>query len=165
MPRAKKPTSTKKPAAQKPRRPRLFARKEAAPTIAAPVEARALARFVRLSPQKARLVMDLIRGRDVGAARSTLRFTNKRAALHIEKLLLSAVANAQQKSESLDEDRLYVKTAVVNDGPRWKRIRPAPFGRAYGYVRRTCHLEIGVAERSARVTAPLPRGGAAAATP
>jgi large subunit ribosomal protein L22 len=134
---------------------RLLRRRAPQPVSAVPVEARAVARYQRLSPQKARLVIDLIRGREVGYALHQLQFTRQRAARPIEKVLRSAIANAEQKSETLDVDRLYVKHAVVNEGPRWKRIRPAPFGRAYGYQRRTAHIEIAVAERRA-APAPAP---------
>jgi large subunit ribosomal protein L22 len=126
---------------------RFLRRKPAEPVAAPPVEARALARYVRLSPQKARLVVDLIRGKAVGDALHVLRFTKKRPASHIEKVLRSAIANAEQKSETVDVDRLYVKHAVVNEGSRLKRTRSAPFGRGYMYQRRTCHIEIRVAER------------------
>ncbi|MBI2956834.1 MAG: 50S ribosomal protein L22 [Acidobacteria bacterium] len=147
MARKKKPTTGKKAPAKAVRRPRLLRRAEPEPAARAVVEARAIARYVRLSPQKARLVVDLIRGRQVGAALSTLHFTKKRAAHEIEKVLRSAIANAEQKSETVDVDRLYVNRAVINEGPRWKRMRPAPYGRAYTYQRRTCHIEIGVGER------------------
>ena len=108
----------------------------------------ATSRFIRMSPQKARLVVDLIRGKDVGSALHTLRFTRKRAAHEIEKVLRSAIANAEQKSETVDVDRLFVQRAVINEGPRLKRIMPAPYGRAYVFQRRMCHIEIGVGERS-----------------
>ena len=134
---------------------RLLRRRAPAPIGAAPVEARAIARYVRLSPQKARLVIDLIRGREVGYALHQLQFTRQRAAGPIAKVLRSAIANAEQKSETLDVDRLYVKYAVVNEGPRWKRVQPAPFGRAYQRQRRTAHIEIAVAERRA-AAAPAP---------
>ncbi|MBI4461623.1 MAG: 50S ribosomal protein L22 [Acidobacteria bacterium] len=124
-------------------------KKEEAAAAAPPVEARAAARYVRLSPQKARLVIDLIRGRQAGEALEILHFTKKRAAKDIEKVLRSAIANAEQKAETVDVDRLYVKHAFVNEGPRWKRMRPAPFGRAYTYQRRTSHIVVGVAERRA----------------
>lgn len=169
----KKPGRGKKPAGAKAAPPRtsklgerLLRRKPAEPAAPAPlVEARALARYVRLSPQKARLVIDLIRGKAVGDALHVLRFTKKRPAGHIEKVLRSAIANAEQKSETVDVDRLYVKHAVVNEGSRMKRMRPAPFGRGYMYQRRTCHIEIGVAERGKEKFAPAaPRAiGAAAA--
>lgn len=137
--------------AQKKRRFRLPGRKKKEDTAPAlPVEARAVARHVRLSPQKARLVIDLIRGRRAGEALEILRFTKKRAAKDIEKVLRSAIANAEQKSETVDVDRLYVRQAYVNEGPRWKRVRPAPFGRPHGYQRRTSHIVVGVAERPSR---------------
>src|SRR5579872_3718550 len=114
------------------------------------IEAHALARHVRMSPQKARLVMDLIRGQKAQAALQTLRFTPKRAAKHIEKVLRSAIANAERKAEDagapLDVDELYVNTCYVNEGTRWKRLRPAPMGRAFRYQKRTAHLWVGVAE-------------------
>lgn len=141
------------PAEKKPRRIRLPRRKKGQAEAAPPVEAGAVARYVRLSPQKARLVIDLIRGRAAGQALEILRFTKKRAAKDIEKVLRSAIANAEQKSETLDVDRLYVKQAFVNEGPRWKRMRPAPFGRAYVYQRRTAHIHISVAERPAPAAA------------
>ena len=106
------------------------------------VEARAVTRYVRMSPQKARLVLDLIRGRQAEQAIQTLRFTRKRAAKDIEKCLRSAIANAEQKSENLDVDKLVVSKCWVNEGPRWKRVRPAPFGRAYRYLHRTAHITI-----------------------
>ena len=103
-----------------------------------------------MSPQKARLVMDLIRGQKAQAALHTLRFTPKRAAKHIEKVLRSAIANAERKAEdagaSLDVDHLYVSNCYVNEGSRWKRLRPAPMGRAFRYQRRTAHIVVGVAE-------------------
>lgn len=157
---AKKKAAPKKSAA-KTAAPKKSGKKVAAPKSAAaeqvaravappqPVEARALARFVRMSPQKARLVIDLIRGRDVGPALTTLKFARKRAAKPIEKVLRSAIANAEQKDENVDVDRLYVKYAVVNEGFRYKRIRPAPMGRAFVYKHRTSHIEIAVAERGA----------------
>ena len=114
------------------------------------IEAHALARHVRLSPQKARLVIDLIRGQKVQDALQTLRYTSKRAAKHIEKVLRSALANAEKKADDagapLYVDQLYVSKAFVNEGPRWKRLRPAPMGRAFRYQKRTAHLWVGVAE-------------------
>jgi large subunit ribosomal protein L22 len=115
------------------------------------MEFRAQTRFVRVSPQKARLVLDLIKGQRVEEALNTLAFTKKRVAARIEKLLRSAVENANylstEKNIDVDLDDLYVKQAVANDGPRMKRIRPAPMGRAYRYVRRIAHIEILLAER------------------
>ena len=95
------------------------------------MEAKAEARYIRISPQKARLVVDLIRGQKAGAALSTLRATNKRIAPTVEKVLQSAIANAQDRFEDVDVDQLVVSEAYVNEGPRMKRIRPAPMGRAY----------------------------------
>ena len=115
------------------------------------MEFRAAARFIRVSPQKARLVLDLIKGRRVEDALTTLAFTKKRIAPDIEKLLRSALENANylsgEKGFDVDVDRLYVKHAVANDGPRMKRIRPAPMGRAFRYQRRISHIEIALAEK------------------
>jgi large subunit ribosomal protein L22 len=115
------------------------------------MEFRAQARFMRVSPQKARLVLDLIKGRRVEDALNTLIFTKKRVAATVEKLLRSALENANylssEKGIDVDVDKLYVKRAIANDGPRMKRIRPAPMGRAYHYVRRISHIEIELAER------------------
>lgn len=157
--------AARKPAAEARAKPgvaaRLLRRRKPEPAGAVPIEARAVARYVRLSPQKARLVMDLIRGQGVGPALDQLQFTKQRAARPIAKVLRSAIANAEQKSETVDVDRLYVKYAVVNEGPRWKRMRPAPFGRAYQVQRRTSHIEIAVAERST-AGAPAPAKAATA---
>ena len=115
------------------------------------MEFRAQTRFVRVSPQKARLVLELIKGRRVEDALNTLAFTKKRIAAKVEKLLRSAVQNANylstEKKLDVDLDSLYVKHAVANEGPRMKRIRPAPMGRAFRYVRRMAHIEIALAER------------------
>jgi large subunit ribosomal protein L22 len=110
------------------------------------MEARAEARYVRISAQKARLVVDLIRGRNAGEAISILRGTNKRIAPTVEKVLRSAIANAENRSADVDVDKLVVSEAYVNEGPRMKRIRPAPMGRAYRYQRRMAHIAITVAE-------------------
>jgi large subunit ribosomal protein L22 len=114
-------------------------------------EFRAEARFQRVSPQKARLVLELIKGRRVEDAINTVMFTKKGVAPLVEKVLRSAVQNANYLSEEqgldVDVDNLYVKTALANDGPRMKRIRPAPMGRAYRYQRRLSHIVISVAER------------------
>jgi large subunit ribosomal protein L22 len=114
-------------------------------------EYRAVAKFQRVSPQKARLVLDLIKGRGVQEALETAAFTKKRIAPVIHKLLTSAVDNAKYVSgehgTDLDVDNLYVKNAIANDGPRMKRIRPAPMGRAYRYQRRLTHITVSVAER------------------
>jgi large subunit ribosomal protein L22 len=123
------------------------------------MEFRAQTRFVRVSPQKARLVLDLIKGKRVEDALNTLAFTKKRVAAKVEKLVRSAVENANymstEKNVDVDLDNLYVKHAVANDGPRMKRIRPAPMGRAYRYVRRIAHIEIALAERGKNGTGDL----------
>ncbi|HZR58248.1 MAG TPA: 50S ribosomal protein L22 [Terriglobales bacterium] len=115
------------------------------------MEFRAEARYMRVSPQKARLVLDLIKGRRVEDALNTLVFTKKRVAATVEKLLRSALENANylsnEKGLDVDVDSLYVKRAVANDGPRMKRIRPAPMGRAFRYVRRIAHIEIALEEK------------------
>src|SRR5215467_8364582 len=111
------------------------------------MEAKAEARYIRVSPQKARLVVDLIRGLNAGQAINTLRATNKRIAPTVEKVLKSAIANAQNRSEQVDVDQLFVSEAYVHEGPRMKRIRPAPMGRAYRYQRRLAHIVIKVAEK------------------
>ena len=117
-------------------------------------EYRAEAKFQRVSPQKARLVLDLIKGRGVEEALTTAAFTKKRIAPVIHKLLTSAVDNAKyvagEKGIDLDVDNLYVKLAIANDGPRMKRIRPAPMGRAFRYQRRLTHIVLSVAEREAK---------------
>ncbi len=114
-------------------------------------EYRAQARFQHVSPQKARLVLDLIKGRGVQEALDTAAFTKKRIAPVIHKLLTSAVDNAKyvagEKGLDLDVDNLYVKNAIANEGPRMKRIRPAPMGRAFRYQRRLTHIIVSVAER------------------
>ena len=108
--------------------------------------ARAEARYVHVSAQKARLVIDMIRGQKAGDAISMLSAVNKRIAPAVEKVLRSAIANAENLSTDVDVDRLYVSEAYVNEGPRQKRIRPAPMGRAYRYQRRTSHIVVKLAE-------------------
>ncbi|HKM89042.1 MAG TPA: 50S ribosomal protein L22 [Candidatus Acidoferrales bacterium] len=121
------------------------------PAVSQTIEGRALVRYSRVSPQKARLVVDLIRGQSAEQALDILRFTRKRVARDVEKILRSAIANAERKAEdagaSLDVDHLYVSECFVNEGSRWKRIRPAPFGRAFRYQKRTSHIQVTVAER------------------
>jgi large subunit ribosomal protein L22 len=115
------------------------------------MEFKAKAQFQRVSPQKARLVLDLIKGKRVEDALTTLQFTKKRIAPVIFQLVRSAVENANylsgEKGLDVDVDRLFVKSAIANDGPRMKRIRPAPMGRAYRYQRRIAHLEVVLAEK------------------
>jgi large subunit ribosomal protein L22 len=114
-------------------------------------EFRAEAKFQRVSPQKAKLVLDLIKGRRVEDALQTVAFTKKRVAPLVEKVLRSALENANYLSEerglNIDVDNLYVKMAVANEGPRLKRIRPAPMGRAFRYQRRMSNVLITVAEK------------------
>jgi large subunit ribosomal protein L22 len=120
------------------------------PLHAPAIEAVAMAKHVRMSPQKIRLVVDLIRGKRAEDALQILRFTMKRASRDVEKVLRSAIANAERKAEdagaSLDVDHLFVSNCYVNEGSRWKRLRPAPMGRAFRYQRRTAHIVVGVAE-------------------
>ncbi len=116
-------------------------------------EYRAEARFQRVSPQKARLVLDMIKGLGVQEALDTAAFSKKRIAPVVKKLLTSAVDNARyvagEQGHDLDVDNLYVKQALANEGPRMKRIRPAPMGRAFRYQRRLAHIIVSVAERNA----------------
>ncbi len=108
--------------------------------------AKAEARYVRVSPQKCRLVIDLIRGLNAGEAINLLKMTNKRMAPVVEKLLRSAIANAENKNSNVDVDNLTVSEAYVNEGPRMKRIRPAPMGRAYRYQKRIAHIVVKVSD-------------------
>jgi large subunit ribosomal protein L22 len=120
------------------------------------VQAHATAKYVRTSAQKAGLVLDLIRGRNVNAALATLRFARKGVARDIEKVLRSAIANAQLKDGfGGDVERLYVAACYANQGPSQKRIRPAPMGRAFRVVKRTAHLTVAVTERPSEVVAPV----------
>src|SRR5271170_6065507 len=113
------------------------------------METKAEARYMRISPQKARLVVNLIRGRKANDALITLRSVNKRIAPAVEKVLHSAIANAVNKNEDVDVDDLIVSEAYVNEGPRQRRVRPAPMGRAYLYQRRSAHIIVKVADKSA----------------
>ena len=124
------------------------------------IQAHATARYVRTSAQKAGLVLDLIRGKDVNRALATLRFTRKAVAKDVVKLLRSAVANAQQKEGfSGDVDRLFVTACYANQGPSQKRVRPAPMGRAFRVLKRTAHLTVQVAERPAKAVAEVAAEG------
>src|SRR5690349_11144183 len=120
-------------------------------TLTPPRQARAIQRTTRQSPYKMRLVIDEIRGKDVNAALNYLAFSKKHAAKQIEKVLRSAVANAEAHAradnESLDVDTLFVKHAIVNEGPKLKRFTPAAMGRATPILKRTSHVEIVVAAR------------------
>ena len=118
------------------------------------VQAHATAKYIRTSAQKAGLVLDLIRGRDVNAALATLKFARKGVARDIEKVLRSAIANATQKEGfGGDVERLFVNACYANQGPSQKRIRPAPMGRAFRVVKRTAHLTVQVAEKPSKVMA------------
>jgi large subunit ribosomal protein L22 len=126
------------------------------------VQAQATAKYVRTSAQKAGLVMDLIRGRDVNIALATLKFARKGVARDIEKVLRSAIANATQKEGfGGDVERLFVDACFANQGPSQKRIRPAPMGRAFRVVKRTAHLTVQVTEKPSKVAAAGDAGGGA----
>src|SRR5688572_3742939 len=123
------------------------------------IEAHATAKYIRTSAQKAGLVLDLIRGRDVNHALATLQFARKGVARDIEKVLRSAIANAQTKDGfGGDVDRLFVAACFANQGPSQKRIRPAPMGRAFRVVKRTAHLTVRVAEKPSKVSAQTVEG-------
>jgi large subunit ribosomal protein L22 len=134
------------------------------------MEATASARYLRGSAQKARLVVDMIRGKDVNKALAILRFSKKRAASHVEKCMRSAIANANEAAEkanvSIDPDDLWVRTAFVDRGPtkNRRRVRPAPQGRAYREQRHFCHVTISLSNdarpepKSAKKAAPAAAG-------
>jgi large subunit ribosomal protein L22 len=123
------------------------------------IAAQATARHIRTSAQKAGLVLDLIRGKDVNRALATLEFTRKSVAADIAKLLKSAIANATQKEGfGGDEGRLFVSACYANQGPSQKRVRPAPMGRAYRVLKRTAHLTVHVSERPEKVVAVAAAG-------
>ena len=147
MPAAKK-TTAKKTTAKRPAAKKVAVRRGPA------TEARAFQRGTRQSPYKMRLVIDQIRGKDVNEALALLTFSKKHAAKQISKTLKSAVANAEQTARSagsaLDVDALYVKHAIINEGPKLKRFMPAAQGRATPIQKRTSHVEIVVAERGGR---------------
>jgi large subunit ribosomal protein L22 len=106
------------------------------------MEVTARLRYLQASPQKVRLVADLIRGREVQDAANILRLTNKAAARHVEKLLRSAIANAENRDENVDLDRLYVKEIFVDRGPMLKRARAAPMARAFRILKRQSHITV-----------------------
>ena len=126
-------------------------RRQAARKAAPP---RAMQRTTRQSPYKMRLVIDQIRGKNVNEALALLTFSKKHAAKQIEKVLKSAIANAEYRAreanEPLDVDRLYVRHAVINEGPKLKRYMPAAMGRGTPILKRTSHVYIGVAEKEGR---------------
>ncbi len=129
-----------------------------AKTVAKIREFRAEAKFQRTSPQKAKLVLDMIKGLRVEQAINTIHFSTKRMAPVVEKVLQSAIANAAyvsgEQGLDVDVDNLYVHTAIANEGPRMKRIRPAPMGRAFRYQRRLCHIIVTVAEKTSVAAIP-----------
>ena len=131
------------------------------------IEAQATARNIRTSAQKAGLVLELIRGKNVNQALATLQFTRKTIARDIAKVLRSAVANAQQKEGfGGDVERLFVAAAYANQGPSLKRVRPAPMGRAFRVVKRTAHLTVKVAEKPLKIARVAgPEDAAAAGKP
>ena len=110
------------------------------------METKSIARYVRISPRKARLVVDLVRGQDVETALDTLALTRKKAALIVTKTLKSAIANAED-TQNVDVDRLYVKRVFVDEGPTWGRWRPRAQGRATPIRKRTSHITVVVDER------------------
>ena len=136
------------------RKPGLAGALTAEKARALPNAARAFQRTTRQSPYKVRLVIDQIRGKSVNEALALLKFSKKHAADEIEKVLLSAVANAEdaarRTSAHVDADRLYVAHAIVNEGPKLKRFTPAAMGRATPVHKRTSHIEIVVAEKEGR---------------
>ena len=110
------------------------------------MEAKATAKYVRIAPRKVRVVMDLIRGKNVQDAFAILKFTPKVGAEAIEKVLKSAVANAENNFD-MSEDNLYVSEAYVDQGPTLKRIHPRSRGQAFKILKRTSHITVVVAER------------------
>jgi len=112
---------------------------------------RSVGKYLKISSQKCQLVTDLIRERYVGEALTILRFSKKKKASSIvEKVLRSAIANAQQKSPDVDVDDLYISKVCVNQGPQMKRWRAAPMGRATRIIKRTCHVYIFLEEKKGR---------------
>ena len=110
------------------------------------MEAKAIAKYVRMSPRKARLVANLIKGKDIQEAEAILRYTPYKDAKFIQNVLLSSTANAENNLE-LDKSNLVVKSAIIDQGPSIKRIKPRAQGRADRMVHRTSHVTVGVAER------------------
>ena len=124
------------------------------------IQAQATARYVRTSAQKAGLVLDLIRGKDVNRALAALKYARKSVVEDIGKVLRSAIANAQQKDGfSGDVDRLFVSACYANQGPSQKRVRPAPMGRAFRVLKRTAHLTVHVSERVEKIVTVAAEGG------
>ena len=130
------PKAAKKPAAKK-----APAKKPEAPKKPMPTEARAIAKNVRVTPRKVRLVIDLVRGKDVKEALGILANVNKAAAVPVSKLIKSAAANATNNF-GMDEDKLYIATIYANDGLRMKRYLPRAKGSASGLVKRASHITV-----------------------
>ena len=110
------------------------------------MQATATLRYLKMSPQKVRLVVDLVRGKKVEEALQILRFTKKACAKDLEKLVRSAVANAEDLEANLDTDELVVSKIYVDEGPREKRVQPAPMGRAYRIQKRQAHVTVHVSD-------------------
>jgi len=127
------------------------------------MEATATLKYLKASPQKVRLVADLIRGKKVDEALSILRFTKKHSAKDLEKLLRSAVANAENSENGVDTDDLVVSKIYVNEGPREKRVQPAPMGRAYRIQKRKAHVTVHVSDEVKAVNARSGDGAPASA--
>ena len=151
MPAAKKSTAKQAPAKRAAKRP---AAKKVVARRGPATEAHAIMRGTRQSPYKMRLVIDQIRGMNVNEALALLKFSKKHAAVQIAKVLSSAIANAEfrarETNESIDVDQLYVKHAIINEGPKLKRFMAAAMGRATPIQKRTSHVEIIVAEKEGR---------------
>ena len=111
------------------------------------MESKAVAKFVRITPRKVRVVLDLIRGKNVAEAFAILKFTPKAGAVVVEKVLRSAVANAENNYD-MDVDKLVIKTAFADDGPTMKRIHPRSSGQAFKILKRTSHVTIVVDEKN-----------------
>ncbi len=126
------------------------------------MEATATLKYLKGSPQKIRLIVDLVRGKKVEEALQILRFTKKSAAKDLEKLLRSAVANAESKENGPDVDELVVSKIYVNEGPREKRVQPAPMGRAYRIQKRKAHVTVHLSDE---VKAVNERGGGTKKSP
>ena len=129
------------------------------------MEATATLRYLKVSPQKVRLVADLIRGKRVDEALNILRFTKKSSAKDLQKLLRSAVANAETKEGGVDTDELVVSKIFVNEGPREKRIQPAPMGRAFRIQKRQAHVTVHVSDEVKPVNQRSEGKGARSAPP
>ncbi|MBZ2175239.1 50S ribosomal protein L22 [Schnuerera sp. xch1] len=110
------------------------------------MEARAIAKYIRISPLKVNYICNEIRGKQVDEALSILRFTPKKGAKELEKVLNSAIANAENNF-NMDRDNLYIKEAYANDGPQLKRWRPKAKGMAYPLIKRTSHIGVVVDEK------------------